>query len=180
MRWLIRSCARGKLCSLNTKIPSVFIVASFGNRTRGRYALELFFLLRLYPIVFFSTSVEIHHMADITHHQIVIIGGGSAGITVAARLMRIQGDRNLDIAIIEPSATHTYQPALTLVGAGAYALAKTQRPTSDVIPIGVKWIKDKADGFDPDQSQVRLGSGNIMTYDYLVVCPGLCLELGCD
>jgi len=50
-------------------------------------------------------------------HQIVVIGGGAAGITVTAQLL----NRNpgLDIAIIEPSAQHHYQPGWTLVGGGA-------------------------------------------------------------
>ena len=46
------------------------------------------------------------------HHQILIVGGGTAGITVAARLRRA-GIR--DIALLEPSETHWYQPLWTLV-----------------------------------------------------------------
>ena len=110
------------------------------------------------------------------HHQIVIIGGGAAGITVAARLRRKDGGRNLDIAIVEPSDAHYYQPALTLVGAGAYPLAKTRRAETTLIPNGVTWIKDAAASFDPDNNSVGLLSGDTVTYDYLVVCPGLVLH----
>ena len=39
-----------------------------------------------------------------TKHEIVIVGGGNAGISVAAQLLK--KDRNLDIAIIEPSEKH--------------------------------------------------------------------------
>ena len=74
------------------------------------------------------------------HHKILIIGGGAAGITVAANLKR-RGVRAGDIAIVEPSDTHYYQPAFTLVGAGAYDLAKTRRPTDSLIPSGVARIK---------------------------------------
>ncbi len=110
------------------------------------------------------------------HHQILIIGGGAAGITVAASLRRNTGGRNLDIAIIEPSDAHYYQPALTLVGAGAYSLAKTRRAESTLIPNGVIWLKDSAASFDPDNNSVGLESGDSVTYDYLVVCPGLVLH----
>ncbi len=34
------------------------------------------------------------------HHQVVVVGGGSAGLTVAARLRRALG--GVDIAIVEP------------------------------------------------------------------------------
>ena len=48
-------------------------------------------------------------------HRIVIIGGGSAGISIAARLRRAGQD---DIALVEPSDIHYYQPLWTLVGGG--------------------------------------------------------------
>ena len=109
-------------------------------------------------------------MAEI-HHQIVIVGGGAAGITAAAALRR--RDNMVDIAIIEPSDHHYYQPAFTLVGAGAYPLRKTRRDEAELIPEDVTWIKATAAGFDPEQNAVRLTSGNRVIYDYLVVCPGL-------
>jgi 2-polyprenyl-6-methoxyphenol hydroxylase-like FAD-dependent oxidoreductase len=56
-----------------------------------------------------------------SHHQIVIIGGGNAGISLAAQLLR--KNRQLDIAIIDPSEKHYYQPAWTLVGAGVFERA---------------------------------------------------------
>ncbi len=112
------------------------------------------------------------------HHQILIIGGGAAGITVAASLRRHSGSRSLDIAIIEPSENHYYQPAFTLVGAGTYSLRKTHRAEEKLIPSGVTWLKDAASGFDPDNNLVSLSSGETVTYDYLVVCPGL--ELNWD
>jgi len=106
-------------------------------------------------------------------HQIVIVGGGTAGITVAATLRRKAGGKDLDIAIIEPANSHYYQPAFTLVGGGAYSLAATRRKVQDLIPPGVQWIKDKVTGFDPGNNKVMLGSGDSVSYDYLVVCTGL-------
>jgi sulfide:quinone oxidoreductase len=112
-------------------------------------------------------------MATSSHHQILIIGGGAAGITVAASLRRRQGGRKLDIGIVEPSEYHYYQPAFTLVGAGTYSLAKTRRSEQTLIPPGVTWLSDAAAGFDPDANSVSLASGDTVSYDYLVVCPGL-------
>jgi sulfide:quinone oxidoreductase len=110
-----------------------------------------------------------------SHHKILIVGGGAAGITVAASLRR-HGPPGLDIAIVEPSDTHTYQPALTLVGAGVFDLARTRRPTDSLIPSGVDRIKASAKSFDPANNKVELSNGDTITYDYLVVCPGVKLD----
>lgn len=117
-------------------------------------------------------------MTTTSHHQIVIVGGGAAGITVAASLCRRQGRRGLDIAIVEPSDQHYYQPAFTLVGAGVWPMARTRRKESGLIPPGVAWIRDKAAAFDPDGNTLELASGDRLSYDFLVVCPGL--ELNWD
>ena len=104
-------------------------------------------------------------------HQIVIIGGGTAGITVAARLLR--KDRSLDIAIIEPSEKHYYQPAFTLVGAGAYKMENTVREEKDLIPHGAKWIKASVSAIDPDNQTVTNSDGTRVSYNYLVVAAGI-------
>ncbi|WRN77216.1 FAD/NAD(P)-binding oxidoreductase [Staphylococcus aureus] len=52
------------------------------------------------------------------HYQIVIIGGGTAGVTVASRLLRKNQNLKEKIAIIDPADHHYYQPLWTLVGAG--------------------------------------------------------------
>ncbi|KZS42480.1 pyridine nucleotide-disulfide oxidoreductase [Aquimarina aggregata] len=106
-----------------------------------------------------------------THHQVLIIGGGTAGIMVSAQLLK--KDKNLDIAIIEPAETHYYQPAWTLVGAGTFDFSKTAKTMASVIPQGVQWIKDYAVSFDPDVNTVITKSKGDITYDYLVVAPGL-------
>lgn len=104
------------------------------------------------------------------HHQVLIIGGGTAGIMVAAQLLKKHNA--MDIAIIEPATTHYYQPAWTLVGAGTFDFKKTARPMSSVMPKGVTWMKEYATGFKPESNTVTTGTGEY-TYDVLVVAPGL-------
>lgn len=108
------------------------------------------------------------------HHQIAIIGGGNAGISVAAQLLL--KNRKLDIAIIDPSEKHYYQPAWTLVGSGVFNIKDTERTEAEVIPSGAKWIKQKVTAFQPEKNAVTLGDGSTLTYDYLVVAPGIQLN----
>ncbi|MHB8718400.1 MAG: NAD(P)/FAD-dependent oxidoreductase [Candidatus Dormibacteria bacterium] len=108
-----------------------------------------------------------------SRHRIVIVGGGSAGVSVAARL-RNAGQS--DVAVIEPSNTHYYQPLWTLVGGGRAPLDESARPEARVMPKGVRWIKDAATEIDPDAQVVGLRSGETVGYDFLVVAPGIQLD----
>jgi sulfide:quinone oxidoreductase len=104
-------------------------------------------------------------VADQTKYNVLIIGGGTAGITVASSLAKRQGSRKLSIAVVEPQNDHYYQPALTLVGAGAYSLDKTRRQEGKLVPSGVQWINSKATAFDPDNNGITLDSGETLGYD---------------
>lgn len=108
------------------------------------------------------------------HFQIIIVGGGNAGISVAAQL--VQKNAKLDIAILEPSEKHYYQPGWTLVGGGVFDIRNTVRDEADYIPPNVQWIKDSADQFEPENSLLITRSGERITYDYMVVCCGIQLN----
>src|SRR4051794_12702537 len=108
------------------------------------------------------------------HFDVLIVGGGAAGIAVASQLRRKRS--TLGVAIVEPSETHSYQPGWTLVGGGVFTLAQTQRPEEHCIPEGVTWIKAAAEAFRPETNEVVLGDGRAIGYDHLVVCPGLQLD----
>ena len=94
------------------------------------------------------------------HHQIVVIGGGNAGISVSAQLLR--KNKKLDIAIVDPADKHYYQPAWTLVGGGAFNINDTVRDEAEVMPSNVTWIKEKANSFVPEENKVLLESGDGM------------------
>jgi sulfide:quinone oxidoreductase len=106
-------------------------------------------------------------------YRTVIIGGGTAGITVAARLAQ-HGEEN--IAIFEPSEKHYYQPLWTLVGAGLASADESVRSEADYIPEGVKWIKEFVEEIDPVAQTVTSRSGKKVGYDFLVVAPGIQLD----
>ncbi|WP_405653448.1 FAD-dependent oxidoreductase [Streptomyces sp. NBC_00019] len=106
-------------------------------------------------------------------HRVAVIGGGSAGISVTARLRRAGVT---DITLIEPSDTHWYQPLWTLVGGGQAPLHTTRRPEGSVIPDGVRWIRRRALAVAPEARTVTLSGGDELTYEYLVMAPGLQLD----
>ena len=108
------------------------------------------------------------------HHKILIIGGGCAGITVAARLARRGFGR--EIALIEPSDTHYYQPLWTLVAAGIFKLSNSARPTQNLIPKNVTWYHDEATAVSASNRTVQLRGGISLTCDWMIVATGLELD----
>ncbi|ORV85470.1 FAD/NAD(P)-binding oxidoreductase [Mycolicibacterium iranicum] len=106
-------------------------------------------------------------------HQILIVGGGTAGISVAARLLR-RG--HTDVAVLEPSDVHYYQPLWTLVGGGQAKASTTVRSEASVMPKGATWIKNAAAAVHPDANMVTCVDGTDYEYDVLVVCPGIQLD----
>ena len=85
--------------------------------------------------------------------------------------------RDASIAIIDPAETHYYQPAWTLVGAGAYDYNKTGRPMSSVIPKGCDWVKDAVTTIDADNSKVNTANSGELSYDVLVAAPGIQIDV---
>ncbi len=108
------------------------------------------------------------------HHQIVIVGGGNAGISTASQLLR--KNKQLDIAIIEPSEKHYYQPAWTLVGAGVFNIKDTEKNEADVMPKNVKWMKQKVVLFLPEINKILLDNNESVSYQFLIVAPGIQLN----
>jgi len=111
----------------------------------------------------------------VTKHQIVIIGGGTAGIMTASYLLK--KDPNLKLTIIEPSNDHYYQAAWTLVGAGTFNFEDTRRDELSLIPKGVSWIKDWVCEVHPEKNLLNTKSSGEHSYEYLIICPGLVMDV---
>jgi sulfide:quinone oxidoreductase len=107
-------------------------------------------------------------------HDIVIVGAGAGGISVASSLL--SRDSSLDIAIIDPADVHYYQPGWTMVGGGIFDGSETAKTMASLIPQGVHWIKAAVSAFEPQANAVILDGCRVVKYKRLIVTPGLKLN----
>lgn len=117
-------------------------------------------------------------MAKRMHYTVAIVGAGSAGISVAARLVRDSKKLRGQIVIIDPATKHYYQPLWTLVGGGAAKKEVTERDQTGLIPAGVDWLQESVALFHPADNALQTIEGSQISYDYLVVAAGIQIEWG--
>jgi sulfide:quinone oxidoreductase len=106
----------------------------------------------------------------VEHHEVLIVGGGNAGISLGARLLR---DGARDVTIVAPQPVHRYKPLLNYVGGGEATMADLERPMRDVVPEGCGWVRDAVEAVDPAAMTVRTRGGRLLQCSTLVLCPGL-------
>jgi sulfide:quinone oxidoreductase len=102
--------------------------------------------------------------------QIVVIGGGNAGLSVAGRLHRARAG---EITVIEPREQHVFAPLQSHIAGGAARASEAVRRQADVTPPGVRWLRDEVFTVDAETRRVHLVSGEHLDYDQLVVCAGM-------
>lgn len=112
--------------------------------------------------------------ADAELFDVVVVGAGSAGIAMAASLLKRKS--SLRIVLVDPATNHYYQPGWTMVGGGVFKAPQTSRTMAEVIPSGVKWIKEAVTSFYPESNKVLLENGKFLAYQQLVVAAGLKLN----
>lgn len=113
-------------------------------------------------------------MPEALQYDVVIVGGGAAGIATAASILRRAA--HLSLAIVEPADTHYYQPGWTMVGAGIFPAHATARAMASVMPKLATWVKASVMALDPSNNALDLSNGTSIRYERLVVCPGLKLN----
>jgi sulfide:quinone oxidoreductase len=106
----------------------------------------------------------------VASHNVLIVGGGNAGISLAAKLLR---DGVRDVALIEPREVHEYRPLLNYVAAGEASMSSVVRVMASVIPDGCTWIKGRVVEVDPAGPSVLTEDGRRIDCSTLVLCPGL-------
>lgn len=103
--------------------------------------------------------------------KILVVGGGAAGLSMAARLQRWLDSP--DITLIDPSDRQYYQPGFTLIASGVYEPGDVWKKQENCIPKGIKWVKDSVMAIDPIMNQVSTMQNGNLSYDFLVLTPGI-------
>jgi sulfide:quinone oxidoreductase len=107
-------------------------------------------------------------------HDVLIVGAGTGGLTVASQLLNQTAAPK--VTIVDPSKTHDYQPIWTLVGGGVFPREVSRRSMADVMPRGVEWIRDRVTQFNPEKNEVTTEGGKILKYNELIVAAGIQLN----
>lgn len=129
----------------------------------------------------------------------LVVGGGTAGCTMAAKLSRNFNKAPNHVIVIEPSEVkyffhfyfcssvlgslikinniyfkeHYYQPLFTLVGGGIKSIESAKKRMIDVLPKNAEWLKDKVVKFQPDKNTILTQNGKTVKYEFMVVAMGL-------
>ena len=103
--------------------------------------------------------------------RIVVIGGGFAGASCARALRQI--DPKLQVTLIEPNRTFVACPFSNEVIAGLREIEAQQFTYERIIADGVTVIAEAAVKIDPQRRVVALSDGKSLSYDRLVLAPGI-------
>ena len=106
--------------------------------------------------------------------RIIVIGGGFGGASCARALKRI--DPKLQVMLIEPNRVFTACPFSNEVIAGLRELTAQQFSYDRIIAEGVTVIAQAAIKIDPQTRTVGLADSTSLTYDRLVLAPGIDLR----
>lgn len=107
------------------------------------------------------------------HYTIAIVGAGSAGLSVAARLLRESKALHGSVVLLDPQTKHYYQPLWTLVGGGVVSKETTERSQQSLIPKGADWIQEAVEEFNPEVNRFVTKAGTVIHYEILVVAAGI-------
>ncbi|HEY7527163.1 MAG TPA: FAD/NAD(P)-binding oxidoreductase, partial [Candidatus Limnocylindria bacterium] len=108
--------------------------------------------------------------------RVVVVGGGFAGAS-CARALR-QTDPRIGVTLVEANATFTACPFSNAVIGGLRELSAQQFTYDRVAADGIVIARGMATGVDPQRRSVTLANGTRLSYDRLVLAPGIDIRWG--
>src|SRR2546427_8741328 len=103
--------------------------------------------------------------------RVVVIGGGYGGAT-AAKYIRLW-DPSIEVVMVERENVFTSCPISNLVLGGYRSMDDIRRGYDGLRTHGVQIVNDEATAIDTAKKVVRLQRGGDLTYDRLIVSPGV-------
>jgi len=108
--------------------------------------------------------------------NIIVVGGGIGGTMTANNLVRklypeIKSGRTR-VTLISNSHWHYYKPAFMYVAFGKFFKNELRRPLASLLRPEINFLLDQVEGFEFKNSRLRMRSGDVHDYDYLVVSTG--------
>ncbi|GLR88934.1 FCSD flavin-binding domain-containing protein [Bradyrhizobium iriomotense] len=103
--------------------------------------------------------------------RVVVIGGGFGGAACARALKR--SETTLQVTLVEPNRTFTACPFSNEVIAGLREIEAQQFGYEKIASDGVSVIAQAATAIDPQARRVTLADGSSLSYDRLVLSPGV-------
>ncbi len=113
-------------------------------------------------------------LAQGTGPSVVVIGGGFGGASCARALRRT--DPRLKVTLVETNATYTAPPESNAVIAGLVDISAQQFGYDRIKSEGIDVIISTATAVDPAKKTVKLANGTTLTYERLVVSPGIAFK----
>jgi sulfide:quinone oxidoreductase len=103
--------------------------------------------------------------------NLVILGHGTGGTIIAAKMREKLPEREWKITVIDRDWQHHYQPGWLFIPFGIYTPEDCVKPKIKYVPPGVNFVLDDITGIDPIQKQVKT-KRDTYAYDWLVVATG--------
>jgi sulfite dehydrogenase len=103
--------------------------------------------------------------------RVVVIGGGFGGAT-AAKYIR-HWDPSIDVVLVERDTSFVSCPISNLVLAGYSTMQEISHGYDGLRRLGVQVVHDEAVAVDTAKKSVRLGRGGDISYERLIVSPGI-------
>ncbi|KAK5278506.1 hypothetical protein LTR40_009056, partial [Exophiala xenobiotica] len=110
------------------------------------------------------------------NHKVVVVGGGSAGLAISHQLLRSGKFAARDVAVVDPATSHDYQPGWTLVGGGLKTREELRQPLKELIDPKLQFYNESVKAFSPKDNFITLGNGDKVSYEQLVVAPGIKID----
>ena len=104
--------------------------------------------------------------------SLVILGARTAGTMVANRLNRLLDMNEWHVTLVDPDPIHYYQPDYIFIPFGVVTAKSAVKNKRDYLPPTVKLIQASVEMIEPELKQVRLSTGNTLTYDFLIIATG--------